>query len=235
MAILGDLTKALGQFGDRRFQWVFLKGLLLSFALLALITAGAVWLVTFLPDPLFTLPWIGPVGLPALGLQTLALGGMLLASAFLMFPVTAVFIGLFLDEIADAVEAKHYPDNLAPRSPGLIEGALAGLGFAGTVLIANLIATVAYLLLAPLAPVIFIALNGYLLGREFFETIAIRHLPAREVKPLRRRFRLRIWLAGALIAIPLSVPVLNLIVPVLGVATMTHQYHRLAARRLPQP
>jgi hypothetical protein len=29
-------------------------------------------------------------------------------------------------------------------------------------------------------------------------------------------------------AVPLSVPVLNLVVPVIGVAVFTHQFHRLA-------
>jgi hypothetical protein len=29
-------------------------------------------------------------------------------------------------------------------------------------------------------------------------------------------------------AVPLSVPVLNLLVPVVGVAVFTHQFHRLA-------
>jgi uncharacterized protein involved in cysteine biosynthesis len=36
-----------------------------------------------------------------------------------------------------------------------------------------------------------------------------------------------IWIAGALMAVPLSIPLLNLVVPILGVATFTHIYHRL--------
>jgi hypothetical protein len=32
-------------------------------------------------------------------------------------------------------------------------------------------------------------------------------------------------------AAPLSIPVVNLLVPVLGVATFTHIFHRLAAAR----
>ena len=45
---------------------------------------------------------------------------------------------------------------------------------------------------------------------------------------LRRKNAARIWIAGIAMAIPMSVPVLNLIVPVLGVAVFTHQFHRLA-------
>lgn len=231
MALLNDFFRAIAQLTDRRFLWVLLRALGLTIGLLAAMTALVVWSVTLLPDPLFTLPWIGPVSIPVFGAQGLALGGMLIGSVFLMFPVTAVFIGLFLDEIADAVEARHYPGLPDTRSPGIIEGALTGLGFAGTILIANLAALILYLLLPPFAPFIFLGLNGYLLGREFFQMIAARHLTGSEAKPLQRRHRWRIWLAGCLMALPLAVPVINLIIPVLGVATMTHQYHRLAKHR----
>ncbi|MEM7506824.1 MAG: EI24 domain-containing protein [Pseudomonadota bacterium] len=230
MALIGDFFKALAQFADRRFRWVLLKSLGFTLAILIAVTAVAVWAVTLLPDPLFTLPWIGAVSVPLLGAQGLALGGMLLASVFLMFPVAAIFVGMFLDEIADAVEARHYPGLPDTRSPGLIEGALSGLGFAGVMVLANLLALIFYLLLPPFAPFIFYAMNGYLLGREFFQLVAIRHRDSPTVRRLRKTYWLRIWLAGCLVAIPLSIPILNLIVPMLGVATITHQYHRLANR-----
>jgi uncharacterized protein involved in cysteine biosynthesis len=44
---------------------------------------------------------------------------------------------------------------------------------------------------------------------------------------MRGRYSLWIWLAGSLMAVPLSIPLLNLIVPVVGVATYTHMFHRL--------
>lgn len=239
MALIGDFFRALGQLADRRFRWVLLKSLGLTLAILIAVTALAVWAVALLPDPLFTLPWIGAVSIPVLGAQGLALGGMLLASVFLMFPVAAIFVGMFLDEIADAVEARHYPGLPETRRPGLIEGALSGLGFAGTILVANLIALIFYLLLPPFAPLIFYAMNGYLLGREFFQLVAARHIDGPATRVLGRTYWLRIWLAGCLVAVPLSIPILNLIVPVLGVATMTHQYHRLyrraAAPQAPTP
>ncbi|MEM0922817.1 MAG: EI24 domain-containing protein [Pseudomonadota bacterium] len=228
MDLIGDFAKALGQLvSDRRFQWVVMKALILTVALLAAVTAGVVWSVSLLPDPLFTLPWIGPVSPPLLGAQTLALGGMLIASSFLMFPVAALFLGLFLDKIADAVEERHYPGLPMTRRPGLLEGLRDGIGFALTLIAANALALMLYLLLAPLAPVIFYALNGYLLGREFFQMTALRHSPPPEARRLRRTHRWRIWIAGLLIALPLSVPLLNLLVPVLGLATICHQYHRL--------
>jgi uncharacterized protein involved in cysteine biosynthesis len=35
---------------------------------------------------------------------------MFLLSAILMFPVASLVIGFFIEDIANAVEAKHYPD-----------------------------------------------------------------------------------------------------------------------------
>lgn len=228
MALIGDLFKALAQMTDRRFLGVLLMALAITIGLLIATALSAAWAVSFLPDPLFTLPWIGAVSLSLTWLQGLAIGSILFASIFLMFPVTAVFIGIFLDRIADAVEAKHFPQNKAPRSPTLLEGIKDGLSAAGVLILANLAALILYLLLPPLAPFLFFAMNGCLLGREFFQMIAIRHLPLGEATALRRKNSFRIWLAGTLIALPLSVPILNLIVPILGAATMTHQYHRLA-------
>ena len=43
---------------------------------------------------------------------------------------------------------------------------------------------------------VYLALNGYLLGREYFELVAARRLPLGELAQLRRRLRGRLWLAG---------------------------------------
>jgi uncharacterized protein involved in cysteine biosynthesis len=43
----------------------------------------------------------------------------------------------------------------------------------------------------------------------------------------RKRHSARIWLAGTLMAAPLSIPVVNLFVPILGAATFTHLFHEM--------
>jgi uncharacterized protein involved in cysteine biosynthesis len=94
-------------------------------------------------------------------------------------------------------------------------------------IVANLLAMVLYLVFPPFAPIIFWALNGFLLGREYFQLVAIRRVKEPEAKRLRRRFAGQIWLAGCLMAVPLTVPVVNLVVPIIGAATFTHLFHRL--------
>ncbi|MEM7237617.1 MAG: EI24 domain-containing protein [Pseudomonadota bacterium] len=230
MALISDFLRAVGQMTDRRFLWILIKAVGLTLGLLIAVSTAGAWAVGLLPDPLFSLPWIGDISLPLSLLQGAALGGFLIASMFLMFPVAAIFIGLFLDQVADAVEARYYPDVGETRTPGIVEGLLDGLGFAGVVIIANLLALIVYLLLPPFAPFIFYALNGYLMGREFFQMIAGRHRGRAEAVTLRKRYWVRVWLAGMLVAVPLSIPVLNLLAPVLGVASMTHLYHRLSRK-----
>jgi CysZ protein len=49
-------------------------------------------------------------------------------------------------------------------------------------------------------------------------------------KQLRARHVTTIWIAGILMAVPLSIPLLNLLIPILGAATFTHIFHQLQAR-----
>ncbi|MDW4551099.1 hypothetical protein R5H32_17185 [Defluviimonas sp. D31] len=47
----------------------------------------------------------------------------------------------------------------------------------------------------------------------------------------RKRHSGRLWVAGMMMAAPLSLPLVNLVVPVLGPATVTHLFHRLSRER----
>ena len=229
MALLPAFLRAAGQLFDARFAAVLLWSLALTLGLLAGLSLGAVWLVGLLPES-FELPLIGAVATPFTAVRGLALGAMLLLSAFLMFPVAAMFVNLFLGRFVDAVGARHYPE-LAPARPmGLAEALKGAVGFTLVVLGVNLVAMIFYLVSGPFAPLIFWAVNGYLFGREYFELVALRRLELADMRRLRGRHRLRIWLAGTLMAVPLSIPVLNLLVPVVGVATYTHMFHRLWRR-----
>ncbi len=91
-------------------------------------------------------------------------------------------------------------------------------------------ALILFFFVGPLAPVLFWAVNGYLLGREFFQMAAMRREGREGATALRSRHAGQIWLAGTLMAVPLSVPLVNLLMPVIGAATFTHMYHRLAGR-----
>jgi len=225
--ILTAFLRALAQLPDRRFRRVLGLGLALTLALLVAVYALVLWAIQALTGDTVTLPLIGPVG----GLDTLlSLGSALLMlglSVVLMVPVASAFLGLFLEDVAQAVEDRYYPGlPPAPRQPlgdVLIDTVNAfGLGVA-----VNVLAVGTLVVAPPVAPLVFWGLNGLVLGREYFTLAAMRRLGRDGARRLRARHRGRIWLAGTLMAAPLSVPVVNLLVPLLGAATFTHLFHRL--------
>ena len=229
--IFASFRDALAQLGDSRFLRVTLLGMVLALLLLIGFSMGAVWLLEhFLPSSI-DLPWIGRIDWIG---TMLGLGlGVALAvlSVFLMVPVASAFSGLFLDRVAEAVEARHYP-GLPPAQPQSLWDTLIGsVNFLGVLILVNLLALILWPLAGPFVPVLFWAVNGYLLGREYFELAAQRRMTRAEARALRRANGGRIWLAGGLMAVPLTIPVVNLLVPVLGAATFTHLFHRMQGRR----
>ncbi len=221
---------AIGQIGDPRFRMVLLKGLGITIgifvAIYLLFIQGVGWV---LGDGV-TLPWFGEVSWVDDAISWGAIPLMLLLSVFLMVPVASAVTGLFLDDVAQAVEDRHYPGLPRANEVGLMDNIRDSLGFLGVLVLANIVALVLYLMLAPLAPFIFWGLNGFLLGREYFTLAAIRRVGRDGAARLRRRHLPTIWIAGVLMAVPLTIPLLNLLVPILGAATFTHLFHRLEQR-----
>ena len=228
--IFNDFLKALAQLPERRFQGVFWLGIGITIATLFVITSVFGWFAGWLVPDNFALPVIGEVTWLDDAATFAGIGVMLVASIFLMVPVASAVTGFFLESVAQAVEDKHYP-HLSDVDPMPIADVIRdSVGFFGLMLLVNLVGLIVYLLSGPLAPFVFWAVNGFLLGREYFQMVAMRRIGRQAASALRKRYSLRIWFAGCLMAVPLSVPIVNLLVPVLGAATFTHQFHRLASR-----
>lgn len=229
--ILTAFFSALGQIGDPRFRRVLFLGIGLTLALLIGATAGFFWLLQLVVGDSTTLPFIGEVSWLGDLLSWGAVVAMLGLSVFLMIPVASAITSLFLDTVAAAVEDRHYPH--LPKAPPVPFGDALWdtISFLGVLIGANLLALILYALFAPAALFIFWGLNGFLLGREYFTLAAMRRVGRAEAKVLRRAHAGTIWLAGTLMAIPLTVPLLNLVIPILGAATFTHLYHMLVGTR----
>ena len=230
MGLIADFAKAVAQLTDRRFVGVLMRALALTVAALAAVFWVLMLALGWLLPETVTLPWVGQVGFVDDLVSWAAVGLMLVLSVVLMVPAAAAVVGFFLDDIAAAVEARHYPGLPPATEPGIGEQVADALKFLGLVVAVNLAALVVYLLVPPLAPFVFWLINGFLLGREYFQLVAMRRLGRAAAVALRRRHFGRIWLAGTAMAVPLSVPLVNLVVPILGVAVFTHQFHRLAPR-----
>jgi uncharacterized protein involved in cysteine biosynthesis len=227
--VFNDFLRSLGQMGDTRFRRVIGLGLLLALALLGLGYAGLLGLIEVLAPNSVEIPLVGPVG----GIDTLLSWGslifMLVLSVFLMVPVAGVFASLFLEDVAQAVEDRHYPGLPPVKRLSVVQNLIDSVNFLGRVILVNAVGLILYAVAAPAIPLIFWALNGGLLGREYFALVANRRLDPAAAKALGRAHSGKVWLAGILMAAPLSIPLVNLIVPVMGVATFTHLVHRLTA------
>lgn len=231
MIVVQSFLKAIGQIGDPRFRKVLLLGVGLTFALLVVSYAGFLWLINALVGDQVTLPILGEVTWLNDLLSVSSFLLMMVLSVFLMVPVASAITSMFLDEVAQAVEDKHYPSLPAvPRIP-FGDALMDTLSFLGVLIVANLLALILYAIFTPFAPFIFWAMNGFLLGREYFTLAAMRRLGREGVRKLRAKHVATIWMAGTLMAIPLSVPLVNLLIPILGAATFTHIYHGLSGTR----
>lgn len=226
--IFDDFLKALGQLGDRRFRKVLLLGLGLTIALLAAITIALVVMIgVFLPDSM-SLPWIGEVNWLDSVASWAIVGIMMVLSPFLMVPVAVAFQGIFLDEVADAVEDRHYPTLPAAGDVTVLDGLRDAASLIAVTIGINIVALILALFIGPLAPILFWMVNGYLLGREYFTMAAMRREGLEGAKRLRRKHGTQAWIAGTLMAVPLTIPLVGLIMPVIGAATFTHMYHRVS-------
>ncbi len=216
--MLSALLKALAQLADpklRRVFWLSLGGSLAVAALLAL-TAG--WLLTL--TQFVTLGWLEAM---------LDIAGALATALVIavLFPgLVGVVSGLLLEDVARAVEARHYPDLAPARAQPITEAVMVALAFAAAMLTLNLLALPFYLL-PGVNVIIFFTINGYLLGREYFEFVALRRLAPAAARKMRKEHRLRVLFAGFAIVLFAMVPLLNLLLPLFGAAFMVHVFERL--------
>ncbi|WP_170460366.1 EI24 domain-containing protein [Ruegeria arenilitoris] len=228
MIILNAFFAALGQLGDARFRSVLLRGVGLTIVLLVVACVLAIWGINALAGQEISLPFVGDVPWLNDVLNYSGIFLVLILPVFLMVPVASAITSMFLDEVAQAVEDRHYP-NLPPvPSVPIWDALLDSLGFLGVLIIANVLALVLYALFTPLAPFIFWGMNGFLLGREYFTLAAMRRIGRDGARALRARHAGTIWVAGILMAIPLSIPLVNLVIPIIGAATFTHIFHGLS-------
>jgi CysZ protein len=230
--ILDAARAAAGQLFSPEFRSVLAKTLGLTLLALVALWFGLKELFDWL-----ALPWIDALlpGLPSwagwlsLVAAVIAGIGLALGLALLIAPVTAIIAGLFLDDVAETVERTSYPLDPPGKAVPVLQSMVLALKFFAVVIVGNLIALL--LLLVPGVNIgAFFLVNGYLLGREFFEFAAMRFRPEKDAKALRSRNAGTVFLAGLVIAAFLAVPLLNLLTPLFAAAMMVHLHKMIAAK-----
>ena len=206
---------------------VFVPGMLGVFivsvgvALLALIgfVIGATSIVSLIAPALVSdpatsswLPWATGVGAALF--------------AYFLFPgIMPVVVNFFDSKIAALIEAQDYPA-AKPIDPPFWPEFWHDARFSLKAILLNILVLPLYFV-----PVInlfvFYALNGHLLGKEFFVMVARRHQTLPNALVLRLAHRRTIFIAGIILTILATIPFLNLLAPFWGIAVMTHLYHAL--------
>jgi CysZ protein len=213
--IVRALAATFGAFKERFFWRILLLSGVLNTLLL-----GAVYYYTsdYLSENDFSLMgleqvvrWMGPW-----------LAGFL---TLLLLPLTLPLTSLlFLDSAITATEKKHYPERQSATVPAF-RALESSAGLMVVALLLNMLLVPLYFI-PFLNLLLYFGLNGYLLGREYFEMVAIRHLEKEELRMARRSQWLRLWTSGMLITLTFMIPVINLLAPVLATVFMAHLFHR---------
>ena len=154
-----------------------------------------------------------------------ALGGIaVFVLTLVLFPgVVSALVSIFLDRVAENVETLHYPGlTPAPGQP-MGEAVKGGMQFLGLVVGLNIL-LLPFILAGPIYPILFYGINGYLIGREYFELVATRRLSLGDTRRLRKDHQFAVISAGVLVAFMLTIPIINLLTPVIATAAMVHLF-----------
>lgn len=225
--LLSAITRSLAQLPTPAMLRPLLLGLVVTAVCIVLlgvtVGAGVGWLVSGV-----SIPFVGEIGGAADdAVGWLAGAGTVIAMAFAFTPAAALAIGFFVDPVADAVEARHYPERGPARGRSMGTEVSMALRYAGLAIALNILLLPFYFIFPPLPA----AVNGWILGRSFFDMAALRRDTPARVRELRRSVRFPMVLGGILLAVLTLVPLLNLVVPVFGLAMMTHLYNGAHRRK----
>ena len=220
--MLDAFVKALSQISEPRFRLVAVKGVLAAIAVYAVMIAGGWMLIN--GAPIQHDAWYGSI------LEYLGKFAVIVVCVTLFPTLVSVSISFFLEEIAGAVEARYYPDLPAPRRQTMGEILSGALHFSLVAIVLNLLVLPLYLV-PGLNVLVFLGLNGYLLGRDYFELVAARRMETRAAKSLRGANSGSLWVSGAAIALLLTIPVVNIFAPILATAFMVHRFETWRGRQ----
>ncbi len=197
-----------------------LFGLMLGCAVLGvLIVLTGIGIVTWLTAHLvnFETGWINTLINFLAGILT-GIGG------WFMLPVLIVLIsGIFQEKTIHRVECVDYPDTARDEGPRFWPDLKHDIRFTLWALFLNILVLPFHFI--GIGFIVSIALNSYLLGREFFESAAGYHMGKPEAKYFGQQNKTAVYSGGLVITLMTLVPILNLFVPIIAIVWMVHVYH----------
>jgi CysZ protein len=206
--------RALGDLTSKDFRSILWKAIGLSLLMFVLVFTGvqaAFWFLAFFPYP-----WLETLAAIGAGL------GLVVLFFFLMAPVTAMFAGLYLDEVAAKVERQHYSNQPEGKPQPNLRALGLSLRFGLLVLVINILALP--LVFTGIGAILLVVINAYLLSREYFELAAMRFMSPEEARAFRQDNAASVFVAGFLPAIMALVPIVNLTVPLFSTSYFVHLF-----------
>lgn len=209
------LSKGISQLNDkatRKYLWFSVIAAVITFFILWSCVA---WILS--ETAISSIGWLESIIDILGGLATAVL-------TWILFPATvSAVIGFFLDQVAECVEKRHYPN--LPKADGqpVGEAVVTTAKFFGILIGLNIL-LLPFLFMGPVYPLVFYAVNGYLIGREYFEMVAVRRVSLADATRLRKQHQGSVILMGVAIAFLLTIPLVNLLMPVVATAAMVHLF-----------
>ncbi len=232
---IGAAAGAFAEPGIRRLVWRAVIAALVAMALLTVgLAVGLPPLIAAIPDSGIgwldhAIDWAASISLPFVAIIAI----------WWVFPaMMAAILSIFVDEVVDIEERRHYPQAIGRRKPALIGEILRALWLGLKLILVHLMLVPFYILLlfTAIGPfILYLAVNAHFLGEEFFTTVALRHHDRAQVAALLRRWRPQIWAAGLVMAAAASIPLINLVSAIFAAALATHLYHGLVDGPLRSP
>lgn len=213
--MLKALSQGISQLNDkatRKYLWFSVGAALVTFFVLWTFVA---WILS--ETSISTIGWLESIIDILGGLATAIL-------TWILFPATvSAVIGFFLDDVAECVEKRHYPTLPKAEGQPLVESLVTTAKFFGMLIGLNIL-LLPFLFMGPVYPFVFYSVNGYLIGREYFEMVAVRRVTAADAVALRKKHQGTIIMMGVAIAFLLTIPLVNLLMPVVATAAMVHLF-----------
>jgi CysZ protein len=211
--VFSPLARALGQLDDPVLLGVLIRSLLWAASCFIALHLAVLWGVRQVLDLHGWLGWTAEI-LGGIGASLLTL--------WLFLPIAAIIGTLYIDRIARAVERRHYPALPSPRGAPLGAQLWDALSVGLRILLLNVLALVAALILPGVGLVLAWIIGGYAIGRGLFAAVAMRRMSRPSAEALYRRARPAVLMQGCVLALAGYVPLLNLLIPVVGTAAMVH-------------
>ena len=218
--MIDDYLLALKQLGDRRLWMPVIRATIFSLLSLLLLVILSTEFTGLIFDLIFSYfdsyekdSWL------RIGVQSIVVVFLFLLGFFFFGSLQAAFLGLYIDDVIDAVQDKHYPSTSLRPAPNLITSLRISTRLVGLSFLVNFLAAPLFLLgwfFPPLGMAIQVIVNGFLLGKEY-KTVLRERLSEEKYNPTQS-----FTMHGAIGTALFMIPGLNFFAPLLICVSIQH-------------